>query len=211
MGGLGSGAWKTQRRKAVDDCLLLDADYLAAKGCLRPGCSSTGQWLSGNEVTSIEMYAELDRLHLSYALRAGTGERENVVETIPLDRRPRHFGGLRAYFLCPGNTAAGCGRRLTKLFLAHRLFLCRHCNQIAYASQYEQPWQRAFRRANKLRQRLHIAGIAAPLPRIPRGMSADTYARRLEELLQAETLATEACADRLQWFVDRIEKAHPSR
>jgi hypothetical protein len=128
MGGLGSGPWKTQRRKAVDDCLLLDVDYLAAKGCLRPGCCSTGQWLPGNEITSIEMYAEEEWLRLFYVLRAGTVEWENVVETIPLDRRPRHSGGLLAYFLCPGNTAAGCGRRLTKLFLAHRLFLCRHCN-----------------------------------------------------------------------------------
>jgi hypothetical protein len=45
-----------------------------------------------------------------------------------------------------------------------------------------------------------VAGIAAPLPEITRGMSADAYARRLEELLLAETLATEACTDRLQWL-----------
>jgi hypothetical protein len=154
------------------------------------------------------MYAEEERLHLSYALQAGSGEWERVAEIIPIDRRPRHFGGHRAYFLCPGDTAAGCGRRQTKLFLACRLFLCRHCNQLAYVCRYEQqPWQRAFRRAEKLRQRLHIAGIAAPLPRIPGGMSADTYALRLEELLLAETLATEACTDRLRWFVDRIGKS----
>ena len=161
MGGFGSGGWR-KRRRTVETCPLLDINYLAARGCLQPGCSSTGQWLPGNEIEAIEMYAETDRLHLSYALRTGPEGWENVTETIPLDHRPRHFGGLRAYFLCPGNTVAGCGRRLTKLFLAHRYFLCRQCSRLVYASPYEAPWQRAFRRAHKLRQRLAIGGIDAP-------------------------------------------------
>ena len=37
---------------------------------------------------------------------------ENVTETIPLDRMSRYFGGFRAYFLCPGTTAAGVQRGL---------------------------------------------------------------------------------------------------
>jgi hypothetical protein len=59
---------------------------------------------------------------------------------------------------------------MTKLHLSRRYFLCRQCNQLAYASQFEQPWQRALRRANRLKQRLGIdIGIAEPLPDKPRG------------------------------------------
>jgi hypothetical protein len=80
-------------------------------------------------------------------------------------------------------------------------FLCRHCNRLAYASQYEQPWQRARRRANKLWQRLAIdSGIAGVLPEKRKGMSVRTYARLLEKTLEAEVLADEACLKRLQWL-----------
>jgi hypothetical protein len=47
------------------------------------------------------------------------------------------FGGSRAYFICPGpHDGTDCGRRITKLRLSGRYFLCRHCNALAYASQY---------------------------------------------------------------------------
>jgi hypothetical protein len=77
--------------------------------------------------------------------------------------------------------------------------LCRHCNQLAYASQYEQPWQRALRRANKLKQRFCIdVGIAEPFPDKPKGMWARTYVCLLDEILQAEILAHEAQANILK-------------
>jgi hypothetical protein len=93
MGGFGSGGWR-KRRRTVDTCPLLDINYLAARGCLQPGCSSTCQWLPGTEINSISLYAETSRLYLSYALRRGPGEWEEVAETIPLDQRcrPAHFG-----------------------------------------------------------------------------------------------------------------------
>jgi hypothetical protein len=78
-------------------------------------------------------------------------------------------------------------------------FLCRHCNRLAYASQYEQPWQRARRRANKLKQRLGIdSGITGVLSEKRKGMSARRYVRLLEKTLEAEILADEASLKRLQ-------------
>jgi hypothetical protein len=56
-----------------------------------------------------------------------------------------------------------------------------------------------------LKQRLDITEIAAPLPEKPKGMWARTYARLLEETLQAEILANEARTDRIQRFVAQIE------
>jgi hypothetical protein len=71
-----------------------------------------------------------------------------------------------------------------KLYLSRGRFLCRLCSQLVYASKYEQPWQRASRRADKLRRRLGIVG--AVVPEKPKGMLAPVYERLLEKTLQAE-------------------------
>ena len=139
-------------------------------------------------------------MRLSYAVLAGDGGREDVVDTISVVYLRCRFGGSRAYFICPGpRNGTDCGRRITKLHLSQRYFLCRHCNQLAYKSQFEQPLHRALRRANKKRQRLGIsAGIAEPLPDKPRGMWARTYGQLLNEILQAEILANEAQTNRFK-------------
>jgi len=198
MGGLGSGRWKKPGRRTVEFCRALDANDLSSKGCLQPGWSGACQWAHGNEVSSVSLRCEAEQLHLSWH----GGEQEEVTEIIPIVRVPCQLGGSRPYFLCSGDGAAGCGRRVIKLYLSRRRFLCRHCSQLVYASPYEQPWQRAFRRANKLWQRLGIAGTA--VPETPKGMPVSTYARLLEAALRAETLATEACTDRLQQLAARI-------
>jgi hypothetical protein len=135
-------------------------------------------WIVNNEVFSIYLRAEAERLYLRYTARVGNGEREDIAETIPIIHRHCRFGGSRAYFICPGpGDGADCGRRVIKLHPSRRYFLCRHCNQLSYASQYEQPWERALRRANKLKQRLGIdVGINEPLPDKPKGMWARTMA-----------------------------------
>ena len=186
---------------------MLDIDQLREMGCLRPGWSGACQWTDGNEVASINLRAEVKRLHLSYTVRVGDGERQDMTETIPIVHLRCRFGGTRAFFICPGpGDGADCGRRITKLHLSQRYFLCRHCNQLAYASQYEQPWKRALRRASKLKQRLGVGGgIAEPLPDKPKGMWTRTYGCLLDEILQAEMLASEAQANRFQRLLAQIE------
>jgi hypothetical protein len=135
-------------------------------------------------------------------------EREEVTEVVPIVRSPCRFGGSQPFFLCPsisGGERGGviCGRRVSKLFLAQPIygrrqgyFLCRQCSGVVYASKYEkQPWQRAARRASKLRQRLGITGLS--VPNKPYGMLVADYERLLEETLQAEIKATEAGTARL--------------
>jgi hypothetical protein len=179
---------------------MLDVNQLSEKGCLRPGWSGACPWIGGNWVASINLRAEADRLHLSYAVRVGGGNWEEVAETIPIVHLRCRFGGSRLYFICPGpRHGTNCKRRVAKLHLSRRYFLCRHCNQLAYASQYEQTWQRALRRANKLKQRLGIdVGIAEPFPEKPKGMWVRTYACLLDEILQAEILANEAQTNRFK-------------
>jgi hypothetical protein len=197
MGGLGSGRWKDRGRKTVESCRVLDVNQALEMGCLKPGCTSTCEWTDGNEVGSINLGAESERLHLSYKVRVGDGRWEDVAEVIPIVHLRCQFGGSRPYFICPGpGEGTDCGRRITKLYLSCRLFLCRHCNQLAYASQFEQPWKRALRRANKLKQRLGIdVEIGDPFPEKPKGMWARTYDCLLDEILQAEILSNEAQAN----------------
>ena len=207
MGGVLSGRRKDRTRKTVESYLMLDVNQLAAKGCLRSGCSSTCQWTDGNEVVSINLSAEAERLRLSYAVRAGDGGREDVVDTISVVYLRCRFGGSRAYFICPGpGGGTNCGRRITKLHLSGRYFLCRHCNQLVYACQYEQPWKRAIRRGNKLRQRLGIGvGLAELFPEKPKGMWTRTYGRLLDEILEAEIQANEAQANRIKRLLEQVE------
>ena len=199
-GGLGSGRWrKPGRRGTVDSQPELDVNALAAMGCLRPGGSGTYPWPGGNGV-SFNVRCEAERLFLSHATPAGGGER---TESIPITRGPCPLGGSRPYFLCPG---AGCGRRVFKLYRARGRFLCRQCSGLVYASRHceEHPWQRAFRRAAKLRRRLGVTGRGAPDK--PEGMPVAAYERLLEAMLQAETQATEAGTARLLQLVERLDR-----
>jgi hypothetical protein len=177
------------------------------KGCLQPGCASTCQWIVGNEVVSLNVRAEAERVHLSYTVRVGDGEHENTAETIPVVHLRCRFGGSRAYFICPGpGDGTECGRRITKLHLYRHYFLCRHCNQLAYASQHEETWQRALRRANKLKQRLGIGvGIDEPFPVKPKRMWARTYSFRINEILQAEIVANEARTNRFKRLLAQVD------
>jgi hypothetical protein len=206
MGGLGSGRCKKQGRETVESYPSLDVSRLLVMGCLRPGWSGTCQWPDGNEVTSIGLRVEAERLHLSYRVPIGDGEWEEVADLVRLVRVPCRFGGSRPYFICPGfRDGMQCGRRIATLHLSRRYFRCRHCNRLPYASQYEQPWERSVRRADKLRQRLGITGICVPLPEKPKGMWVRTYARLLDKTLQAKILADEARTNQLQRLVAQIE------
>jgi hypothetical protein len=200
IGGLGSGRWKDRARKTVESYRMLDVNQLSEKGCLRPGWSSRCQWINGDEVaSSINLRAESERLHLSYAIRVRGGEWEDVAEVISIVHVPCRFGGSRAYFICPGpGDRTDCGQRVAKLYLSRRYFLCRQCNQLTYASQFERPWQRALRRANKLKQRLGIDVDAESFPDKPEGMWTRTFDGLLNDILQAEILANEAKVNMLK-------------
>jgi hypothetical protein len=105
-----------------------------------------------------------------------------------------------------------CGGRVAKLHGPRHYFLCRHCYRLAYASQSEGAWDRALRRANKIRQRLGgDPGMAAPFPQKPKGMWQRTYERLYEKAFEAETLADEAFSLRAQRLLARVDSPKRKR
>jgi hypothetical protein len=195
MGGFGSGRRSCWGRCTVEDCRSIDVIRLHKAGCLAPGWSGGWEWTrDGERVASITVCAGPDRLHLSYRVRVAGDDWEDVDEPVRIVRVPCRFGGTRPYFICPGVVnGTSCGRRVAKLYIDGRYFLCRYCYRLAHASQSESKCDRALRRTNKLRERLGgEPGLMCPLPMRPKGMWTRTYERLRGKALEAEMLANQA-------------------
>ncbi len=180
MGGYGSGrpGW----RPKAEQFHRLDVNRMRKAGVLNAGFIGGWQWTEGGErVASISLRAETGRLVLTYRTRPNGGEWEDVKEPIPIVESACAFGGARPWFQCPGvRNGQYCGRRVGKLFLGQRYFVCRHCLRLAYSSQSEDPMHRHNRRANKMRMALGgEPGTASMPPRKPKGMHWRTYWRKM--------------------------------
>lgn len=111
---------------------------------------------SGNDVTAVHVSPHWNRAVFNYQRRDQHGKWRDYSCSIDLDRTVCYFGGSRPWFLCP---SPGCDRRVALLF-GGDIFACRHCYDLAYASQRETPDARAIRRANKIRKRLRwVPGV----------------------------------------------------
>jgi hypothetical protein len=214
MGGFGSGRRSGSGRDTVEACRSIDVNRLYREGCLREGLSGSWQWTQdGEKVAWINLRADQDRLHLSYRVRMGGGDWEDVTETVRIVCVACPFGGARPYFICPGVVnGIACRRRVAKLHGPGRYFLCRHCYRLAHASQSETPWYRALRRANKVRQRLGgDPGMDSPFPRRPKGMWRRTYEHLRERCFEAEMRADGAFALHAGRLLARIDNPKRKR
>jgi hypothetical protein len=198
MGGFGSTRWAwVSTKDNVEGSRSLDINRLNRAGCLRPGYWGGWEWKQdGERVAWIRLRCEGDRLVLSYRVRHHGGAWQDVEQPTPIVWMPCRFGGARPYFVCPGVVnGIVCGRRITKLYGAGTYFLCRHCYRLAYASQREDRYDRALRRANNIRVRLGgEPGTAALFPARPKGMRHETYERLQTAVFNAEILAEEQIA-----------------
>ena len=192
MGGYGSG--RPGGKAKVESCCSLDVNLLSKAGCLRPGFEGGLEWSAGGEqVARIGLIATASQLILSYRASCNDGDWVSVEETVPLARSSCRFGGMRSFFVCPGEKdGRPCGRRVTKLYLGGRYFLCRHCYGLAYASQSEARPYRLQRRADKRKTALGGGpGSSSLLPK-PKGMHWRTYNRYVDEIQAAEAQAFSA-------------------
>lgn len=192
MGGPNSGSWYRWKTKdTVEESRSLDVRRWQRDGLLTPGNAFSWQWSRrGQVVADIRVRVESGRVFLNYSYRRNGGEWESLDYPVALEKTACHYGGGRYWFRCP---AAGCGRRVALLYGTGRYFACRHCYQLAYASQREARHNRLARRADKLRARLQWEpGILHGPGGKPKGMHWRTFyrlSREVQELTGESTTA----------------------
>jgi hypothetical protein len=183
-------------RVRLENGLKLNLNRLARDGFVCPG-AATGpigiKWTSDywGEIATGLIWADM-RGDWEGSFRIVIGKLD---QTIILVARRRHFGGHQWYFMCPvTNRAASV---LWKPPGASRF--CRRQTwgrQVAYASQFLTPTDRAWRGKSKINARLCRIGGFDPeewdMPPKPKGMRWRTYERyanrfeRYEDLLDRE-------------------------
>ena len=83
MGGFGSGRPSGSGRGTVEASRSLDVNRLHREGCLRAGWAGGWQWThDGERVAWISLRIDADRVHLTYRVRIGGGDWEDVAETV---------------------------------------------------------------------------------------------------------------------------------
>ncbi len=205
MGGYGSG--RTAWHPKAEQFRNLDVNKLAKAKLLTPGYSGGWKWtVDGEKVASISMRAEDQRLILNYRICYDGCDWQNVEQPILLTQSECAYGGQRRWFLCPGTrNGRWCAKRVAKLYLGARYFLCRHCLKLTYASRSDLPMQRHMRRADKLRVALGgEPGTASLPPRKPKGMHWTTYHRMMDGIDAADCAGDVAFA---QWMQGRYPGA----
>ena len=138
MGGYGSGRRYGYCKPLVEDCMSIDIRYLSRSGCLGLWQRYSLGWQNGCDIL---IETSLEAVQLFYNLSLDGQPQENVYIKIPLSWTPCNYGGKSPWFSCPG-----CRKRVAKLYLESRYFLCRHCSNLAYSSQREDRKMREFSR-----------------------------------------------------------------
>ena len=91
----------------------LDVRKIQRVGLLKPGRSFGWQWSrGGNQMASINLSTETDRVTLDYRTRSNGGEWRDMKYPVYLSWTGCNYGGQRAWWLCP---ARGCERRVAVL------------------------------------------------------------------------------------------------
>ena len=195
MGGIGSGRRYQGGKDTTSDMRALDIRRLQRDGLLTPGRVFGWDWIRGGKaVASIQIRTEADHVTLNYRRRNNGSEWQPIEYPVYLEWTGLHFGGRRAWFLCP---AQGCGRRVAILY-GGVIFACRHCHKLAYECQRERVDDRAIRRADAIRRRLGWQpGIANPAGGKPKGMHWKTYWRLQAQHNDFVTMSLNGMAKRL--------------
>lgn len=152
----------------------LDIRRLARAGALVPGRVVSWQWTVNDcERGSIQICAEGWHVELVYNYTPRDRPAEVIRQTVMLETTPCTLGGRRSWFSCPT-----CARRVAVIYGAGRLFACRQCKRLAYASQGESAADRALRRAERIRKKLGwVPGVAHGHGLKPVGMHWATFDR----------------------------------
>lgn len=149
MGGFGSGQWQTGKT-TTDASKSLDIRFMRKNGWLIPGRTGALSWsVRGKSSGSIGYTVHDDRLELNYKCTPHGGESTPIKQNIYFIKTSCNYGGERVWLMCPY-----CGSRREVLYLHSCRFACRKCADLAYNCQQEQPLDRNYRQARKIRHKL---------------------------------------------------------
>jgi hypothetical protein len=208
LGGFGSGRYGGGPTVESAGAFRIDIDALRRDGLIRLGARA------GCVVRFSGPYHDLDVecetyihdpcnawVRLKYRMTdyfsGEEGEELKIDDKVYLAPTRPHFGGLRWWFVCPQ-----LNERVRKLYLplGGRHFWSRRAYELAYASQRETKFDRALRRARKLRLRLGGDPTDDEYPDKPPRMRWATYNRLMDRLVAADGVAEERLkAARLLW------------
>ncbi|KCZ47311.1 hypothetical protein HY17_18845 [Hyphomonas sp. CY54-11-8] len=207
MGGLLSGGADRKHRGTIEEYRRIDAGLFFRKGALRPGYAGTVSWTSANgKDHQIGFRAEDRSLRLQYAYRRGEDAWRQIDQVVPVIRRQCRLGGGTALFLCPG-----CSAIRKHLYGSQAEFLCRKCSGLTYSTQREREYDRAARRARKLRRRIGAdLGLGDWVGTKPKHMHHRTFDAIVEQIHAREEVAEMQLVHVLQ-RLQRIERRLPSR
>jgi hypothetical protein len=190
-------------KNTVEGCRSIDVlrwhklDYLRS-----PQLFSWAWTMDGERMASINVETERHSVMLKYRSRSYGEDWSDVEQRIAVAWTPCRFGGERPWFVCSvRSNGVYCGRRVTKLYRAGRLFACRNCYRLAYASQQESLLHRGLGKSRKIRMRLGGSpNMSEEFPDKPKGMHWRTY----ERLRSVHDVADERSTIGLRSFVERL-------
>jgi len=172
MGGYGSGYHiRFGTKETTEASRAIDIRILKKMGWIVPNTSGALSWTCrGKPSGNINYHMESDRMVLDYNIQVNSGDWQPIKQIVRFDWTSCHFGGYRQWLLCPG-----CDRRIGVLYGAGKLFLCRHCYGLTYATQQETRPFRLLRRARKIKERLGVNDPTGWPVIKPKGMHNRTF------------------------------------
>jgi hypothetical protein len=174
------GGGTIEGARAIDVMRLERCGYLAG-----PRLGSL-QWTSRDGSTaSVLVVGGRERVRLDYKLRPSGEDWQQVSQCIPIRWTPCRFGGERPWFICDVlANGVHCGRHVAKLYNGGRLFACRHCYHLIYATQRGGTMDRAHHRLARMHGKLaaNYEGPDMPPPPKPKWMRWKTYSQIAQQI-----------------------------
>jgi hypothetical protein len=167
-------------KRTVESCRSIDVlDWHRRSYFRSPQWFSWAWTRNGEQLASINVEMGRHSVTLRYRSRSHGEDWTDVKQRVAIAWTPCRFGGERPWFICSVYAnGTYCGHQVTKLYDAGRLFACRHCYRLAYASQQESAHLRGLWKAQKIRMRLGgSASMLDHFPEKPKGMHWLTYER----------------------------------
>ena len=202
MGGSGSGnRYRFDSKTMAEHCCSIDVRQLNRWGYLKPWLRYPLKW---NNESNIVIETKPGAIELFYGISRNEQPREDVHIEVSLSWSSCNYGRERPWFVCPGK---GCGKRVAKLYLAGKYFLCRHCHDLAYSSQRQAKEFRLLDKAQKICRRLGVTNcddlFGAPKPK---GMHRRTYEKLVDGAQELEQESLYAVSQKLNNMHNSILK-----